>query len=228
MRKPIALSTAFWLALFGLLLLASTAVRAQGEEPGQERTEKRTVVIVDDEGREQVLENPGANVKRAYLGVELTELTPELRSHFGAPDNAGVMVSHVQAGSPAEKAGLKVGDIITALDGKPVASSWSLRDSVRKLDDGALVPLEVRRAGKVQTLSARVELRDRAEVDVGPLFYKQLGDEKHVYLRGPGALALPRGPGLQQRRTPREIELEKKLKDLEKRLNDLEARLPKH
>lgn len=234
MRKPIAASTAFWLALFGLLLLASTTLRAQDDEPGQERVEKRKVVIVDQDGHEKVWESSGANVKRGYLGIELTELTPELRTHFGAPGNAGVMVSRVQPGSPAEKAGLKVGDIVTALDGKPIDSSWSLRERVRKLDSGAQVPIEVWRNGKVQTLSATAEVRDRAEVDVAPFFFKQFGDEDHIFLRpGDGALALPRalpstpGRALRSARTPRELELEKKLKDLEKRLNDLEARLPK-
>jgi membrane-associated protease RseP (regulator of RpoE activity) len=227
MRKTIAASTAFWLALFGLLLLASATLRAQDEGPANQRVEKRKMVIIDDDGNEKVLEGSGPSVKRGYLGVELTELTPELRSHFGAPDNAGVMVAHVQSGSPADKAGLKVGDIITGLDGKPIESSWNLRERVGKLDEGAVVPIEIRRDGRLQTLSAAVELRDRAEIDVAPLFMKRLGDEDHVYLRGPGALALPAGPG-SPRRTPREAVLEKKLKELEKRLTELEARLPKN
>ena len=44
-----------------------------------------------------------------YLGVELVDLTPELREHFGAPRDVGVMVGRVEPGSPAARAGLEVG-----------------------------------------------------------------------------------------------------------------------
>jgi serine protease Do len=49
---------------------------------------------------------------RGWLGVEAIALPPTLRVHFGAPESAGVLVSDVKAGSPAEAAGIRIGDVI--------------------------------------------------------------------------------------------------------------------
>jgi hypothetical protein len=217
MRYRNALSTSFWVVLFGLLLIASTTLRA--DDGGDGRPERR-VVVVDDNGQEHVFES-GQPLKTGYLGVGLVELTPELRTHFGVPESAGVMVSHVEAGSPAEKAGVQVGDIITNIDGKSVDSSWALRDHIRELEDGANVALEVKRGKQGKTLNAAIEKRDHLEVDMSPMFMKKLGDEKTFMMRNGAGMPLlvpPRG---------READLEKRLKDLEQRLKDLEAKLPK-
>jgi membrane-associated protease RseP (regulator of RpoE activity) len=226
---------------FAALLLAGTAgaVRAQpdaGAPPGSPEEEKSKLIYVDENGEQKVVEGVGTRVKRGYLGVELTELTPELRAHFGAPQDAGVMVARVAPGSPAEKAGIQVGDIITNLDGKPVESSWDVRARVRALADGATLPLEVQRQGKPLSLSATVEQRERKEMDLAPLLmHKGEADRIMVWPHEPGAE--PEGgttegrpaPRLRIERliSPREEMLERKLKALEKRLNELESRLPK-
>jgi membrane-associated protease RseP (regulator of RpoE activity) len=216
---------AAWSLAFGLAALSgATAARAQAGD--EKKIEKRKIVFIDKDGKRQVFEGDGLLMKRGYLGVGLTDLTPELRTHFGAPEDAGVMVSKVEPGSPAEKSGVKVGDILTSVDGKEVKSSWDVMAKVRGLDDGQQVPLEVWRDGKVQTLTAAVVERERTELDMGPLLWKSNGGE-------PLMLRLPRGEelkGLEQFKlptSPREIELEKKLKDLEKRLDELEKRLAK-
>lgn len=95
-----------------------------------------------------------------FLGVELTDLTPELRAHFGAPEEAGVLVARVVDDSPAFKAGVEVGDVISAVDGKAVSSSMELAHLIRAKDEGALADLEVWRNGSVLTLTAAVEHRD--------------------------------------------------------------------
>ena len=136
------------------------------------------------------------------------------------------MVSKVEAGSPAEKAGVKVGDILTSVDGKEVKSSWDVMFKVRQLDDGEQVPIEVWRDGKAQNLTATIAERERTELDMGPFLWKS-GDGEPLMFRMPNGEALK---GLEHLKIPasaREIELEKKLKALEKRIDDLEKQLAK-
>ena len=210
-------------------------------EPAAPPADAETVRVyfepsVEPAARTQAAEQPGTVVRRGYLGVELIELTPELRVHFGSPGDAGVMVARVVSGSPADRAGLKVGDIITALDGVPVASSADARAGVRPLDEGALLEVEVRRDGQLQVMTANVELRERREIDHAPPPTAACGGAAadRTLPAGPatGAAAAEgvsraAKPRLQPLKTPREELLEKKLKALEKRLNELESRIPK-
>lgn len=95
----------------------------------------------------------------AFLGVQLSELTPELRTHFGVPEDAGVMVGKLVDGSPALRAGLEVGDIVTAVDGEPVASASALARAIGGHEDGDTVVLEVWRDGRMDKVSATLEER---------------------------------------------------------------------
>jgi len=95
-----------------------------------------------------------------FLGVELTELTPELREHFGVGAETGVMVSRVVEDSPAAKAGIRVGDILTAVDGAGVASGQQLAREIRGHEAGDTVRVEVVRDGRTETLAAVVEKRE--------------------------------------------------------------------
>jgi len=97
----------------------------------------------------------------AFLGVQLSDLTPELRTHFGVPEDAGVMVGKLVDGSPAFRAGLEVGDIVTAVDGEPIASASALAGAIRDHEDGDTVVLEVWRDGQMQKISAALEERER-------------------------------------------------------------------
>jgi membrane-associated protease RseP (regulator of RpoE activity) len=217
------------------------------DKNGKQVKQQHRIVIVDKDGKQRVLEGEGVipMVRRGYLGVGLTELTPELRAHFGAPENAGVMVSQVEPGSPGEKAGLKVGDILSAIDGKDVASSWDVRARVRDFEDGQQVPLEVWRNRKVQTLTAAIAMRERSELDMGPLMIRgeggegdqlrfRVGDEEIIV---PRRFDLPPGaPGeggprvihfRDTVRSPREAQLEQRLKELEKRIVEMEKMLEK-
>jgi len=67
---------------------------------------------------------------RGWVGVEAIELPASLREHFGAPEDAGVLVSNVVAGSPAERSGIRVGDVIYEADGEPVTSAEGLSQIV--------------------------------------------------------------------------------------------------
>ena len=98
----------------------------------------------------------------AFLGVQLTDLTDELRTHFGAPEGQGVLVSKVVDGSPAAIAGVQVGDVITAVDGETVKGSGSLGHLIQARDEGETVALEVYRDGRIERLSPTLEKREMA------------------------------------------------------------------
>lgn len=220
------------LALAGLLLAGSAAWAQKQNNPKPAVRER--IVVVDKDGKEHVWDSEGTPVRRGYLGVGLTELTPELRAHFGVPEDAGVMVSSVEDGSPADKAGLKVGDIIASVDGKDVKSSWDVRAQVRELKEGEQVPLMVYRDGKAQNLSATIAMRERPELDMAPFLFRRgegEGEPMVFHLDREQLRNLPRaerGDVIVPRiRSAREAELEKRLKELEKRLAELEKLLEK-
>lgn len=97
------------------------------------------------------------NVTRGYLGVTIQDLTAELAKSFGLDDTRGVLVSQVMPDTPAEKAGMKQGDVIVSLNGKPVDASASLRNEVAMTVPGSTIKVGVIRDGKSKTLSVKVE-----------------------------------------------------------------------
>jgi len=85
---------------------------------------------------------------RPRLGIDAEDLSGALGNFFGAPDGEGILVREVNSGSPAEKAGLKAGDVITAIDGARIRTTGELREKLaaKKGDDkGASVELSVTR-----------------------------------------------------------------------------------
>jgi hypothetical protein len=88
---------------------------------------------------------------RPKLGVQLVETTPELREHLGGSRERGVLVGKVLVGKPAEKAGVRVGDLLLSVDGKDVSDFGEL---VGALDekDGKTVDVELVRDGKTMHL----------------------------------------------------------------------------
>jgi Do/DeqQ family serine protease len=103
-------------------------------------------------------------VRRAKLGVTVQQITPDLASSLGLPNTRGALISNVDEGSPAAKAGVRQGDVITAYNGKAVADSNQLRNSVASTKPGTSVSLEVLRNGRTETLQATVgELEAKRE-----------------------------------------------------------------
>lgn len=98
---------------------------------------------------------------RTFLGVGLTDLTPELLRHFQVPGEAGVLVSKVVEGSPAMAAGIQVGDVLTALNGESVGSARKLQRAVAQLDVGDAASVEVWRDGRTELLTATVEENEK-------------------------------------------------------------------
>ena len=92
---------------------------------------------------------------RTRLGVTVQELTPELAAYFGATD--GVLVSSLVADSSASRAGIKVGDVITSVDGRNIRSAADLAREVRTASSDGAVSLGIVREKKQSTISATVE-----------------------------------------------------------------------
>ena len=93
-------------------------------------------------------------VRRAYLGAEFQEVTPALAQSFGLPASttAGALVVRVEAGSPAEAAGLAQGDAVLALDGKPLLHFIDLPQQIAQRAPGSRLQLEVWRRGAARVL----------------------------------------------------------------------------
>lgn len=87
-------------------------------------------------------------VIRGWIGVTIQELTPELSKRFGLRKTRGALVSDVTKNSPASRAGIRRGDIITKFNGKEVKDVSSLRNMVAQSKTGSQISLRVFRSGK--------------------------------------------------------------------------------
>jgi serine protease Do len=92
-------------------------------------------------------------VTRGYLGINLQDLTPGLAEAFNLPDQNGALVADVLPNSPAEKAGVKSGDAIVALNGKSLNDSSSLQLAVSDIAPGNTAALKIIRDGNAKTLT---------------------------------------------------------------------------
>jgi serine protease Do len=93
-------------------------------------------------------------VVRGFLGVGAQDITPTLAESLGVPAKSGALVADVQPNSPAAKAGLKNGDVITAVNGEKVEDANRLTFSVGAIAPGTKVTLDILRDGERQTLKA--------------------------------------------------------------------------
>ena len=87
-------------------------------------------------------------VAHSYIGISITDVTPENSKFFELKDASGAVISEVQPDSPGGKAGLKVGDVIVGLDGKRVTDAGQLQAEVSSKHPGTKVTLDVLRDGK--------------------------------------------------------------------------------
>jgi serine protease Do len=105
----------------------------------------------------------GGKVTRGRIGVVIQPVTRELAESFGLPKPAGALVSSVEKGSPAEKAGIEVGDVILKFNGKDVSSSEDLPRLVGGTKPGAKATVQVMRNKATRELSVAVgEMPDEA------------------------------------------------------------------
>ena len=97
------------------------------------------------------------DMRTPILGINAEDLTGQLGSYFGAPNNAGVLVREVRPGTPAEKAGLKAGDVIIKVEGKEVRALADLRAQLREKNNQASVSMGVLRKGSEIAVTVPIE-----------------------------------------------------------------------
>jgi len=95
-------------------------------------------------------------VVRGFVGVQVQDLSPELAEAFNIKNQAGAIVNSILEDSPAEKAGLLPGDIIVAMNGKPVQNAGDVRNQIGLLPVGENINFEVLREGQRKTVKTKV------------------------------------------------------------------------
>lgn len=101
----------------------------------------------------------GSAIQRGYLGVGIQPLTEDLARSFGVPKGRGELISRVEPGEAAAKAGIRQGDIIVKVDGKDVTPDQTLSYIAANLRPGARVPVELIRDGKPLTVQLTMGTR---------------------------------------------------------------------
>ncbi|MGE5232881.1 MAG: PDZ domain-containing protein [Acidobacteriota bacterium] len=247
-RRPFALLFALALALPASLFAGDAAdptpkpsiekrITVVGSEPG----DVRTIVVDGDEDGEGggYAYSFESGLGRGYLGVGLLDLTRELRAHFGVPADAGVMVSSVDKDSPAAKAGLEAGDIVTAVDGKPVRDSWGIGRAVRGKKTGDKIEIDVWHNGHTGRVTATAAERDRERIEVMPFPDREAMRKAREAMRDSMRVREDAMKQIQKElsadkghlmvlRSEREAQLEKRLNELEKKLDELQKKLDKN
>ena len=177
---------------------------------------------------------------RVYLGVSILDLTPELRAHFGAPKDAGVMISEVRPESPAARAGIQVGDVLIRIGGDRVERFRDVTRAVADHKKGDKVDVELFRDHATKKLSVTLEEREgesllerRKTMVIRP---QDGGPERTIVIDGDEPFPAPTGEVMEQFfKTPgwqmklddmNECErVRKRLEEVEGRLKALEQKL---
>jgi len=115
-------------------------------------------------------------VQRGTLGAQAQDLTPDLAAAFDIAENGrGAVVTQVTRGSPADKAGLKAGDVITHINERPVKDASDVRNRIGLLRIGEKVQMKILRDGKPRTIRAVVEEPELVSIE---------GEKLHPRLAG--------------------------------------------
>lgn len=102
-------------------------------------------------------------VERGYLGVIISHLDNETRKEIGLPEGIGVLISRVEPGSPADKSGIKQGDIITEVDGEKVSSVEEVTTKIASKSPGEIAKIKVFRDGKYLEFNVKLTVRPSEE-----------------------------------------------------------------
>lgn len=127
-------------------------------------------------------------VVRGYLGINMDNLTPEKAEFFGVKKSEGVIVTEVEKGSPAMKAGVKVDDVVVAVNGKDVKNMGELRRLIGTVHPGEKASLDLFREGKSMRITVTTGRRPDEE---------EAAAEKPAEEKGVPELALLTGVALE-------------------------------
>lgn len=97
---------------------------------------------------------------RKFVGVYLEELNEELSEYFGVKEGKGLLIAKISEDSPAERAGLKVGDVIIRADGEQIESANELIELIQDKEKGEKIKLEIIRDKKKKTVEVEVEVEE--------------------------------------------------------------------
>ncbi|MDR2188382.1 MAG: Do family serine endopeptidase [Azonexus sp.] len=106
---------------------------------------------------EQIIEH--GSVTRGWIGVETQEISPELAESFGLPDTEGALIAGVMRGGPAEAAGIRPGDVLLAVGGKPVSDPQVMLDLIAALRPDERVAFRLRRDRNIVEVEVKVGKR---------------------------------------------------------------------
>ncbi|TYC54762.1 Do family serine endopeptidase [Zoogloea oleivorans] len=112
---------------------------------------------------EQIIQN--GSVTRGWIGVEVQAITPKLAESFSLPSSGGTLISGVMRGSPADRAGVKPGDVLLAVEGRKVNDPQAMLEAIAALAPGRKAGFELRR-GK-EKFDVRVEIGRRPALSRG-------------------------------------------------------------
>ena len=98
-------------------------------------------------------------VTRGWIGVEAQEITPELAESFGLPDNEGALIAGVVRGSPADTAGIRPGDVLLTVNGKPVKDPQVMLDLIAALKPDERTAFRLRRDKSIVEVQVKIGKR---------------------------------------------------------------------
>jgi serine protease Do len=145
----------------GQVVGINTAILSGNSGPGGEGGSVGIGFAIPSNMAKDVMEDliKTGKVSRGYLGVSIRDLDEDLAKQFKIPDTAGALAEDVTAGGPADKAGLKTGDVIRKLNGQAVDDASQLTLRVTKLSPGSTATLDIVRDGQPMTI--KVPLGER-------------------------------------------------------------------
>jgi serine protease DegQ len=103
--------------------------------------------------------NSTGSVTRGWIGVEPQDMTPEIAESFGLEAKEGALIAAVVQGGPADKAGVKPGDILVSVDGQGITDTTALLNAIAQLKPGAAAKMKVVRRGKPTELTVMIGKR---------------------------------------------------------------------